>query len=144
MSFIGEFKNFAVRGNVMDLAVGVIIGAAFGNIISSFVNDILMPPVGMLLGNVDFSNLFINLSGKPAATLVEARAAGLPVISCGLFINTVIDFLIQVFIIFLIVRWMNSLRPAPPAPSPQKQCPYCRTAIDEQATRCPYCTSEQR
>lgn len=141
MPIMKEFKDFALRGNVMDLAVGVIIGAAFGKIVTSFVNDILMPPIGMLMGDIDFSNLFINLSGQHAATLAEAKANSIPVISYGVFINTLIDFLIQAIVIFLIVKEMNKLRPSPPAPVPQKQCPFCKSAIDASATRCPYCTS---
>lgn len=145
MALLKEFKDFAVKGNVIDLAVGVIIGAAFGKIVASFVGDILMPLIGVMLGKVDFSNLFINLTDVPAATLAEAQAAGLPVISYGVFINTIIDFLIQAFVIFLIIKKMNELRPAPAAPDPvpQKQCPFCKSMIDAEATRCPFCTSEQ-
>lgn len=144
MSLVKEFRDFAVRGNVVDLAVGVVIGAAFGKIVSSFVNDILTPPIGMLLGNIDFTNLFINLSGERVATLAEAQAANIPVISYGVFINTVVDFLIQAFVIFIIIKKMNQLRPAPPAPapSPQKQCPFCKSMIDAEAARCPFCTSQ--
>lgn len=142
MSLVKEFREFAVRGNVVDLAVGVVIGAAFGKIVSSFVNDILTPPIGMLLGNIDFTNLFISLSGERVATLAEAQAANIPVISYGVFINTVVDFLIQAFVIFIIIKKMNQLRPAPPAPAPQKQCPFCKLMIDAEATRCPFCTSQ--
>lgn len=145
MSLVKEFRDFAVRGNVVDLAVGVVIGAAFGKIVSSFVNDILTPPIGMLLGNIDFSNLFINLTDARVGTLAEARAANIPVISYGVFINTVVDFLIQAFAIFIVVKKMNELRPAPPSPepAPQKKCPFCKSMIDAEATRCPFCTSEQ-
>lgn len=144
MSFLQDFKQFAMRGNVMDMAIGVIIGASFGKIVSSFVGDILMPPIGLLLGKVDFSNLFINLGHVDVATLAEAQEKGLPIVSYGVFINTVIDFLIQALVIFFIIRQMNRLMPAPaPAPAlPTKDCPYCFTTIDERATRCPNCTAE--
>lgn len=146
MALMKEFRDFAVRGNVVDLAVGVIIGGAFGKIVSSFVSDLLMPPIGMMLGNIDFANLFINLSDMPAATLAEAQTAGIPVISYGIFVNTIIDFLIQAFVIFIIVKKMNELRPAPapePEPAPQKICFFCKSIIDAEATRCPFCTSDQ-
>ena len=139
-----EFREFALRGNVLDMAIGIIIGAAFGKIITSFVNDILMPPIGLLLGSVDFSNLFINLSGQPYATLVEAQAAGAATINYGLFINTVLDFVIVAFVVFLFVRQVNRMRreeEAPP-PEPTKACPYCLSAVPLKATRCPHCTSE--
>ena len=142
--WIKEFKDFAVRGNVMDMAVGVIIGAAFGKIVTSLVNDVIMPPIGLLAGGIDFSNLFVNLSGTPAATLAEAKAANLPVIAYGSFINTVINFLIQAWAIFLVVKFANKLRqpaPEPPKPAP-RLCPYCFAEINEKATRCPHCTSE--
>jgi large conductance mechanosensitive channel len=136
-----EFKAFAMRGNVMDMAVGIIIGAAFGKIITSLVTDILMPPLGRLLGKVDFSNLFVNVSGKSYSTLAEAKAAGAATINYGLFVNTVIDFLIVAFVIFLLVRQINRWnKPAPPAPT-TKDCGYCFTAIPLKATRCPNCTS---
>jgi large conductance mechanosensitive channel len=138
-----EFKEFALRGNVMDLAVGIVIGAAFGRIITSLVNDILMPPIGRLLGNVDFSNLFVNISGASYPTLAAAKAAGAATINYGLFLNTVIDFVIVAFAIFLLVRQIN--RWSNPAPAPAtKDCPYCFTAIPLPATRCPNCTSEIR
>jgi large conductance mechanosensitive channel len=140
-----EFKEFALRGNVVDMAVGIIIGAAFGKIVTSFVNDILMPPVGLLLGNVDFSNLFISLSGQPYASLEEAQAAGAATINYGLFINTVLDFVIVAFVVFLFVRQMNRMRrkeEAPPAEPETKECPYCLSTIPIKATRCPHCTSE--
>jgi large conductance mechanosensitive channel len=140
-----EFKEFIMRGNVVDLAVGIIIGAAFGKIVTSFVNDIIMPPIGLLLGKVDFSNLFINLSGQPYATLAEAKEAGAATINYGLFINTVIDFLIVALAVFLVVRAVNRLRRKPeaaPAAPTTKECPYCYTAIPIKATRCPNCTSQ--
>lgn len=139
-----EFKEFVMKGNVLDMAIGIIIGAAFGKIVSSLVNDVLMPPIGLLLGNVDFSNLFINLSGTPYASLAEAKEAGAPTIAYGVFINTVLDFAIVAFVIFLLVRQVNRLKrqqEATPAPS-TRDCPYCVTAIPIKATRCPHCTSE--
>jgi len=140
-----EFKEFAMRGNVLDMAIGIIIGAAFGKIVSSFVNDILMPPIGLLLGGVDFSDLFINLSGKPYASLAEAKAAGAATINYGVFLNAVLDFVIVAFAVFLLVRQVNRLRrqpePAPAAPT-TKECPYCLSVISLRATRCPYCTSD--
>ncbi len=142
-----EFKDFIMRGNVLDLAVAVVIGGAFGKIVSSFVNDILMPPIGLLLGGVDFSNLYFNLSGGEYASLADAQAAGAATINYGLFINTLIDFLIIAFAIFLVVRAVNRLQAtekaeeAPAAPT-TKTCPYCFTEIPIQATRCPHCTSQ--
>lgn len=138
---IEEFKKFIMRGNVLDMAVGIIIGAAFGKIVTSFVNDILMPPIGLLLGRVDFSNLFLNLSSTPAATLAEARDAGLPVIAYGSFLNAVVDFLIVAFAIFLLIRQVNRLMPKKEAKA-ARLCPYCRQEIADDATRCPHCTSE--
>ncbi|HPR64444.1 MAG TPA: large conductance mechanosensitive channel protein MscL [Thermoanaerobaculia bacterium] len=142
---IKEFKEFAMRGNVMDMAIGIILGAAFGKIISSFVNDILMPPLGKLIGGVDFSNLFISLSGGEYATLDAAKEAGAATINYGIFINTVLDFLIVAFAIFLVVRQMNRLKrkeEAPPAEPTTKACPKCCTDIPIKAVRCPHCTSE--
>jgi large conductance mechanosensitive channel len=139
-----EFREFALRGNVVDLAIGIIIGAAFGRIVSSFVNDILMPPLGLLLGRVDFSNLFINLSSQHYATLAEAKQAGAPTLNYGVFINTLIDFVIVAFAIFLLVQQINRLtrRGKAEAPAPTtKPCPYCLTAMPLAATRCPACTS---
>ena len=139
---VEEFKKFIMRGNVMDLAVGVIIGGAFGKIVSSFVGDVLMPPLGLLMGNVDFSNLFINLGKVPVNTLAEAKAANVPVIAYGQFINACIDFLILAFAVFMMVQQVNKLLPKEePAPEPRK-CPYCKSEIDAEATRCPHCTSE--
>jgi len=140
-----EFKEFVMRGNVLDMAVGIIIGAAFGKIVTSFVNDILMPPVGMLLGRVDFANLFINLSGQPYASLKEAQGAGAATINYGVFLNTVLDFIIVAFVIFLLVRQVNRMkrqREAPPAEPTTRECPYCLSTIPLKATRCPHCTSE--
>ena len=142
MSVMQDFKNFAMRGNVLDMAVGVIIGSAFGKIISSLVSDILMPPIGMLLGGIDFSNLFINLSSRPAATLAEAKAANIPVISYGVFLDSIIFFLIQAWAIFLLIRFANRLMPPAPAPAPKRKCPFCFSEIDDNATRCPHCTSQ--
>jgi large conductance mechanosensitive channel len=140
-----EFKEFAMRGNVLDMAIGIIIGAAFGKIVTSLVNDIIMPPIGLLLGRVDFSSLFINLSGKPYTTLAEAKAADAATINYGIFLNTVLDFLIVAFVIFLLVRQINRLQRQPaPAPVTTKECPYCFSAIPIKATRCPQCTSEFR
>ena len=138
-----EFKEFAMRGNVVDMAVGIIIGAAFGRIITSLVSDIIMPPIGKGLGQIDFSNLFINLSGKPYDTLAAAKAAGAATINYGVFINTVIDFLIVAFVIFLIVRQINRWnRPAPATAPATKECSYCASSIPIKATRCPNCTSQ--
>ena len=140
-----EFKEFAMKGSVVDLAVGLIIGAAFGKIVTSFVNDILMPPLGLVIGKVDFTNLFINLSDKPVNTLAEAKAAGAATINYGLFLNTIIDFLIVAFAIFLLIKQINRMKrePAPaPATPTTKDCPYCAMAIPIPAKRCPSCTSQ--
>ena len=138
-----EFKEFAMRGNVLDMAVGIIIGAAFGKIITSFVGDILMPPLGLLLGKVDFSNLFLSLSGQ-YPSLAAAKAAGAPTINYGMFLNTVLDFLIVAFAIFLLIRQVNRFmpKPAPAAPPATKDCPYCLSAVPLKATRCLHCTSD--
>jgi large conductance mechanosensitive channel len=138
-----EFRDFAMRGNVIDLAVGVIIGGAFGKIITSFVDDVLMPPIGLLLGRVDFNNLFISLNGQSYKTVAEAQTAGAPTLNYGLFLNATIDFLIVAFVIFLFIRTLNRLQKPAPAPAPiTKDCPYCFSAIPIKATRCPQCTSE--
>lgn len=140
-----EFKAFIKRGNVVDMAVGVVIGAAFGKIVTSLVNDILMPPIGLLLGRVNFTDLFISLSGQSYATLEEAQAAGAATINYGLFINTVIDFIIVALVIFLVVRQINRMRAkekAAPAEPTTKECPYCLSTVPIKATRCPNCTSE--
>jgi large conductance mechanosensitive channel len=145
---IKEFKEFAMKGNVMDLAVGVIIGAAFGKIVSSFIDDVIMPLIGLALGKVDFSNLFLNLSGGTYATLAEAKKAGAATLNYGLFINAFIDFLVIALVIFMMVKWVNKLRkPAPvsaPAVPTTKECPFCFTAIPIKAVRCPACTSDLR
>ncbi|MDM7998252.1 MAG: large conductance mechanosensitive channel protein MscL [Acidobacteriota bacterium] len=138
-----EFKEFAMKGNVLDMAVGIIIGAAFGKIITSFVSDILMPPLGLLLGKMDFSNLFINLSGQDYASIAAAKEAGAATLNYGIFINTVIDFLIVAFAIFLLIRQVNKLKRQPPAAPPNtKDCPFCASAIPIPAKRCPHCTSQ--
>ncbi len=138
-----EFKEFAMRGNVLDMAIGIIIGAAFGKIISSFVSDILMPPIGLLLGRVNFADLFINLSDKPVATLAEAKAAGAATINYGVFFNTVIDFVIVAFVIFLLVRQINRFKRQEEAPAPTtRECPQCAMMIPIRAKRCPQCTSD--
>ncbi len=142
MSILSEFKQFAIKGSVIDLAVGFVVGAAFGKIVTSFTNDILMPPIGLALGAVDFSNLFINLSSKHYPTIAAAKAAGAPTLNVGLFINTIIDFLIIAFAVFLLVKWMNQLVGEKPGPPTTKECPYCLSAIALGATRCPHCTSE--
>jgi large conductance mechanosensitive channel len=140
-----EFKEFAMKGNVLDMAVGIIIGAAFGRIITSLVADVIMPPIGLVLGHVDFSNLFLNLSGTYYPTLAAAKAANAATINYGTFINTVIDFLIVAFIIFMIVRQANRWnKPAPAVAPTTKDCPYCCSAIPLKASRCPNCTSEVR
>lgn len=142
-----EFKEFAMKGNVIDMAVGIIIGAAFGTIIKSLVDDVLMPPIGLLLGNVDFSNLFLTIKeGKvaaPYANLAAAKAAGAVTINIGVFINTIISFLIVAFSVFLVIKNVNRFKKEPPPPDPtMKDCPICFTSIPVKAKRCPNCTSE--
>ena len=137
-----DFEKFAMRGNVIDMAVGIVIGVAFGKIVTSLVNDILMPPIGVLLGKVDFSNLFLTLSGGPYASLDQAKKAGAATLNYGLFVNTVLDFLIVSLAIFFVIRQVNRFFPkeeAPPAPT--KACPYCCSDVPVAATRCPHCTS---
>ena len=138
-----EFKEFAVRGNVLDMAVGIIIGAAFGKIVTSFVSDVMMPPLGLLLGKMDFSSLFIDLSGQHHPTIAAAKAAGAATINYGVFINTVIDFLIVSFAVFLLIKQVNRLKrqPAPAVPN-VRECPYCFSPVSIQASRCPQCTSQ--
>lgn len=140
-----EFKDFAMRGNVIDLAIGIIIGGAFGKIISSLVNDVIMPPIGLLLGGVNFADLFWALDGGSYESLAVAKEAGAPVLAYGSFISTIIDFIIIAFVIFLMVRWFNNLKKqqeAAPAEPTTKECIYCHTEIPIKATRCPHCTSE--
>jgi large conductance mechanosensitive channel len=138
-----EFKEFAMRGNVVDMAVGIIIGAAFGRIVSSLVNDVIMPPIGLLLGKVDFSSLFFNLSGTPYASLADAKKAGAAIVSYGAFLNTVLDFVIVAFVIFLLIRQMNKLKKQPAAAVPTtKECPYCVSVIPIKASRCGHCTAQ--
>lgn len=136
-----EFAKFAMRGNVLDLAIGIIIGAAFGKIVSSFVGDILMPLVGLFLGKVDFSNLFINLSGTSYPTIAAAKAAGAATLNYGLFINSIVDFTIMAFAIFLLVKQVNRLCAKPEAAPTTKECPHCFSSVNIKATRCPSCTS---
>jgi large conductance mechanosensitive channel len=139
-----EFKKFAMRGNVIDLAVGFIMGGAFGAIVSSLVNDVIMPPIGLVLGRVDFKALFIDLSGKGFVTLEEAKKAGAATINYGAFINTLINFIIIAFVLFLLIRAINQMtaKPAAPAAPTEKDCPFCFSKIPIKATRCPSCTSQ--
>ena len=140
---IKEFKEFVMKGNVLDMAVGIIIGAAFGKVVTSFVSDVLMPPIGLLLGKVDFSNLFINMSGKTFESLAEAKKAGVATLNYGLFLNTTIDFLIVGFAVFFMVKQVSRLQRQEPPPAPSTgECPFCLTTIALKATRCPHCTSE--
>ena len=139
-----EFREFAVKGNVLDMAVGIVIGAAFGKIVTSFVSDVLMPPIGLLMGKIDFSNLYINLSGQTYASLDAAKKAGDATINYGLFINTVLDFVIVAFAIFIVVRQVNRLKKVEESKedAPEtKECAFCFCTIPVQATRCPQCTS---
>ncbi|OGW39547.1 MAG: mechanosensitive ion channel protein MscL [Nitrospirae bacterium GWC2_56_14] len=140
-----DFKDFVMRGNVLDLAVAVIIGAAFGKIVTLLVSDILMPPLGLIIGNVDFSNLFINLSSVPYQSLAAAKAAGAATINYGVFLNAVVNLLIVAFVIFLLIRGVARLRrkeEAPPATPTTRECPYCLSNVPVRATRCAFCTSE--
>jgi len=149
MAMIEEFKKFAMRGNVVDMAVGIIIGGAFGTIVKSLVDDVIMPPIGLLLGGVDFSDLFITLkegaTAGPYATVAAAKEAGAVTLNAGLFINSVISFTIVAFAVFMLIKGMNSLQrkeEAPPAEPTEKECPHCFTQIPIKATRCPHCTSQ--
>lgn len=143
MGFIGEFKEFALKGNVLDMAVGIIIGAAFGGIVSSLVKDVIMPPIGMLMGGINFADLFITLDGKAYATLAEAQAAAAPTINYGLFINAIINFLIVALAIFVLIRQVNAARKKPVPPEPNtKECPYCKESVAKAAVKCPHCTSD--
>ena len=140
-----EFKEFAMKGNMIDMAIGIIIGAAFGKIVSSLVADVLMPPLGKMMGNVDFSSVFLNLSGGIFPSLAAAKAAGAATVNYGLFINTVIDFTIIAFVLFLIIKGMNAMKrkeaEAAPAPPTTKECTFCYSSIPVKASRCPHCTS---
>lgn len=136
-----EFKAFISKGNVLDLAVGIIIGAAFGKIVSSFVSDLLMPVVGLGLGKVDFTNLFVSLNGEHFETLAEAKKAAVPTLNYGVFLNNVIDFIIVGFAVFLIVKIASKVQKPPPVAVTTKECPFCASAIPLKATRCPQCTS---
>jgi len=137
-----EFRDFIARGNVLDLAVAVIIGAAFGKIVSSLVEGVIMPPIGLALGKVDFSNLIIDLSGQHPASLADAKAKGLPVIAYGAFLNDVITFLIVALVVFLVIKAFNKMKREKPAEAASKDCPYCLSSIPVAATRCSGCTSE--
>lgn len=145
MSIYREFREFIARGNVFDLAVGIVIGGAFGTVVKSFVDDVLMPPLGLLMGGVDFENLFVSLSGRHYPSLAAARAAGAPTVNYGIFINNVVSFLIVAFAVFLLVRSYNRLREereSVPAAPTDRECPFCRFKIPVAATRCAHCTSE--
>ena len=141
---LSEFKAFIMRGNVVDLAVGIVIGAAFTTVVNSFVNDVLMPPIGLALGRVDFANLFVNLRGGDDPSVAAAKAAGAPTLNYGVFINNIINFLIVGFVVFLLVKQVNRLQgpPPPPPASTTKPCPQCAMDIPRAARRCPHCTSE--
>lgn len=141
MSFFKEFRTFALKGNVMDMAVGVIIGAAFSKIVTSLVANIIMPPIGKIVGDIDFSNLFINLSDKPVTTLAEAAKLKVPVIAYGLFLTNIIDFLIIAFVIFILISQLNKLKKEEVLEA-ARLCPYCKSEIAKDATRCPHCTSQ--
>lgn len=141
MGFVKEFKEFAMRGNVVDMAVGVIIGGAFGKITTSVVNDLVMPVAGKFVGGVDFSNMFYCLGDVCYPTLAEAKKAGVPVIAYGNFINVVIDFILIAFAVFMLIKFINRLQPKE-EPAPARTCPYCKQEVADDATRCPHCTSE--
>lgn len=137
-----EFKEFAMRGSVLDLAIGIVLGVAFGRIITSFVSDILMPPIGLLLGGIDFSSLFIPLRGGPYPSIAAAKAAGAPTINYGIFLSAVVDFVIVAFVLFLVVRQINRMYERPEPTPTTKPCPFCLSTIPLRAVRCPFCTSE--
>ena len=137
-----EFKKFIMRGNVVDMATGVIIGAAFGKIVSSFTSDILMPPLGLLLGKVDFSNLYINLSSVEYESIAAAKEAGAPVIAYGVFLNTCLDFLIVATAIFILIKQVNRFMPKPPPAKDPRHCPYCKEVVADDAVKCSHCASD--
>ena len=143
---LDEFKKFAVRGNLADLAAGIVIGVAFTGVVNSFVNDILMPPIGLVIGRVDFQNLFVNLSNRHFESVAAAKAAGAPTLNYGIFINQILNFVIVAFAVFLLIRQMNKMNTAaygpPPTPVPTKECPQCASTIPLKARRCAHCTSE--
>ncbi|MEI6103340.1 MAG: large-conductance mechanosensitive channel protein MscL [Methanothrix sp.] len=143
MGFISEFKDFAMKGNVLDMAVGIIIGVAFGGIVNSLVKDVIMPPIGMIMGGINFADLFIVLDGKTYASLAAAQAAAAPTINYGLFINAIINFLIVALAIFMLIRQVNAAKkkPAPPEPN-SKECPFCKESIPKAAVKCSHCTSD--
>jgi large conductance mechanosensitive channel len=140
--FLDDFREFALRGSMLDMAVGIIVGAAFGRVVSSFVGDILMPPIGLISGHSDFSTKFINLSGHAYATLAEAKAAGAATINYGAFLSTASDFLIVALAVFMLIRQVNRLRRQEPGLASTRECPYCFSVVTVKATRCPQCTSE--
>ena len=145
-----DFKEFVMRGNVVDMAIGIVIGAAFGGIVKSLVDDVLMPPIGLLLGNVDFSNLFVTLkegskAAGPYASLAAAKTAGAVTLNLGIFVNTIISFIIIAFAVFLVIKGLNRMKreqEAAPAEPTTRECPFCLSTISLKATRCPHCTSE--
>jgi large conductance mechanosensitive channel len=145
---VKEFREFAIKGNVIDMAIGVIIGGAFGKIVSSLLADVLMPPIGLLMGRMDFSSLFISLNGQQYPSLSAAKAAGAPTINYGLFLNTALDFLIVAFVVFLVIKQINRLKRQEPAPAPAapntKECRFCCSMIPIKATRCAHCSSDLR
>ncbi|MGO9482835.1 MAG: large conductance mechanosensitive channel protein MscL [Candidatus Kryptoniota bacterium] len=143
MKITEEFKQFAIKGNVVDMAIGIVIGAAFGTVVRSMVDDIITPPLGRILGGMDFSNLFINLSSGSYSSLAAAKQAGAATINYGLFLNSVISFIIVAFALFIVVKMMNKLKKEAPAPEPNtKECPQCKSIISIKALRCPFCTSQ--
>jgi len=137
-----EFKEFALRGNVVDMAVGIIIGGAFGKIVTSLVTDVIMPPIGLLLGSVNFGDLFLSLNGKSYPTMAAAKAASAPTLNYGMFLNNILDFLIVAFTMFVVIRQFNRLMPPATAPVTTRECPFCASEIPLKAVRCPHCTSE--
>ena len=137
-----EFKEFALHGNVVDMAVGIIIGAAFGKIVTSLVNDVIMPPIGLLIGRVNFNDLFLSLNGKSYATMAAAKAASAPTLNYGMFLNNILDFVIVAFTMFIMIRQFNRLMPPAEAPVTTRECPFCASEIPLKASRCAHCTSE--